>query len=140
MAYYYIPSTYNPNYDMSGLLPLADVTTPADVLVRPGQRTLVVDYLDQNFQNILNRIQYWNNATYSGQKWTTLCYKMQGTTAAFWLNLAFNGLDAPWQLQSGMVLRFPTIAEISKILSDQTSNDGVGRIISIGPPNVVGQL
>ena len=133
----YIPATYNTNYDMTGLLPEADVTTPADVLVRPGQRTLTVDFLDQSFQNLLNQIQYWTTVTWSGQKWTTLCYQQQGTTSLWWLNLAFNGVDAPWQFQGGMLLRFPLISEVNRIQTAQTARNGIGRVISIGPPNVV---
>lgn len=138
-SYNYVPSTYDSTLDMDALLPVVDVTTPADVLARPGQRTMAVDFLGQSWQEMLNGIRYWQNATYTGQKWTTLCYLMQGTTALWMFNLAFNGLDHPMQLQNGMLLRFPLISEVRRVLAAQQSSNGVGQVVSIGPPNIVGQ-
>jgi hypothetical protein len=135
--YNYIPTTYDSTLDMS-LFPIVDVTTPADVLARPGQRTLVPDFLDQGWQELLNGIRFWTTATYAGQKWTTLCYVQQGTTSLWLFTLAFNALDSPMQLQPGMLLRFPLVSEVRRMLSANQNNNGIGQIVSIGPPNIIG--
>ena len=129
-----IPSpspTYNSQYSMTQMFDVVDVTTGIDILIRPGQRTLMLDYLDQGWTGMLNQIRFWNNDVYRGQKWTTLCYQWQGTSALWLFNLAFNGLDAPWALQPGMVVRFPTIPEIKRVMALQTANDGTGAVITI---------
>jgi hypothetical protein len=140
MAYNYTPSTYAPIFDMSSLFPAVDVTTGVDVLARPGQRTLVPDFLNQGWLNILNQIRQWTTVTYSGQKFTTLCYTQQGTTSAWQISLAFNGLSHPCQAQPGMQLRFPLITEIIRVLANNQATSGIGQTISIGPPNIVGAL
>ena len=135
----YVPSTYTPGLDMSGIFPAVDVTTGPDILARPGKRTLTIDWLDEGFQSILNGIRFWSTEVWRGQKFTTMCYTNQGTTSLWMLNLAFNGLDHPLQLQNGMVLRFPAVSEVIRVMSLRTANNGVGTRVSIGPPNVVGQ-
>jgi hypothetical protein len=136
----YTPPTFNPQYALTSLFPTVDITTDTDLLVRPGSRVLSLDFLDQGFQEILNGIRTWTTDTYHGQKWTTMCYAQQGTTSAWMFNLAFNGLDAVWQLQPGMVLRFPAISEINRVMSFQASNDTIVPVISIGAPSVVGSI
>jgi hypothetical protein len=135
-----IPATYDVNYDAQAIFPTVDLTTDADLLVSPGKRVLGLDFLDQGFQEILNNIRFWTAVTYSGQKWTTLCFQQQGTTSAWLFNLAFNGLDAPWQLQPGMILRFPALSEIQRIQTEHAANETIQAIISIGAPSVVGAL
>jgi hypothetical protein len=135
-----ISSTYNTAYDAQALFPLVDITTDTDLLVDPGERVLNLDFLDEGFQEILNNIRSWTTVVYSGGKWTTLCYQQQGTTSAWLLNLAFNGLGAPWQLQLGMVLRFPLLSEIQRVQSSQAANETITPIVSIGAPSVVGAI
>jgi len=134
----YIPSTYNPALDMSGLFPVVDITTGPDLLARPGKRTISMDFLNQSFQELLNNIRFWDNDVYNGQKWTTMCYLHQGTTSLWLFNLAFNGLDSPRQLQPGMVVRFPAMSEISRVIAQINAKQSVGQVVSIGPKNVVG--
>jgi len=125
-------TSYSPNLDMSSLFPSVDVTTGVDILVRPGQRTLIPDFLDQNYLNLLNQIRYWTNAIYRGQKFTTLCFKYQQTTSLWNLNLAFNGLSSPMELQAGMSLRFPFTSEVQRILALQGSvGVGSGKTFTI---------
>jgi hypothetical protein len=135
----YIPSTYKTRYDISNIFPEADVTTGPDVLARPGQRTLIPDFLDQGYQNILDGVRFWSMDTWVGGKWTTMVYRHHGTTSTWMLCLAFNGLTSPMQLQSGMRLRFPAISEINRLMAVNTTTSGIGQTITIGPANIVGQ-
>lgn len=136
----YVPPTFDVRYSMVSLFDVVDITTDTDLLVDPGQHVLSLDFLDQGFQEILNNIRAWTQEVWVGQKWTTMCFNHQGTTSAWLFNLAFNGLDAPWQLQPGMLLRFPAISEINRVLSFQAATTTLAPIVSIGAPSVVGQL
>ena len=134
----YIPATYNTNFDMSSIFPVVDETTGPDVLSNPGKHVNNLDFLDQGFQNILNNIRIWDIITWTGQKWTTLCYQYQGTTSTWLINLAFNGLSHPMQLQAGMRIRIPRMSEINRAVAQMNSESNSSRVISIGPPNVLG--
>jgi hypothetical protein len=134
----YIPSTFNRKYDLCAIFPTVDETTGPDILSHPGKHVYNLDYLDQDLQNILNNITLWRTFTWTGQKWTTLCYQYQGTTSTWFINLAFNGLATPLQLQPGMNIRMPLIEQINATISKINSVSNIGKIITIGPPNVVG--
>ncbi len=127
---YPIP-TWSQQFAMEGLMPAVDVTTGTDLLVRPGQRTLIIDWLDQRYQNMLNQIRFWTTDTYVGQKFTTMCYLHQGTTSLWEFDLAFNGLSAPWQLEAGMQIRFPALSEVQRVLALQTATNRVGRTVTL---------
>lgn len=127
----YVPSTFNQNYSIGALFPVVDITTGTDLLVRPHSRTLMIDFLDQSWVNMMNQIRQWTNDVWTGQKWTSMCFNNQGTTSLWMFNLAFNGLGSPLQLQPGMVLRFPLVSEINRLLTAQNANNGVGRLITI---------
>lgn len=134
----YIPSTYNINYDMTAIFPLVDDTTGPDILVNPGKRVLNLDFLDQGLQNILNSITQWRVINWNGVKWTSVCFQYQGTTSAWLINLAFNGLTSPLQLQYGMQIRIPDISQINSAIAKQKSTIPSSNVISIGPPNIIG--
>jgi hypothetical protein len=134
----YIPSTFNVNYSLPGIFPVVDDTTGPDLLSNPGKRVLELDYLDQRLQNILNGIRSWVTVVWNGQKWTTLCFQFQGTTGAWFISLAFNGLSHPMQLQPGMNVRIPSIIDINYLIAKANAKSSNGTIISIGPPNIIG--
>ena len=110
------PSFYDRRFEMGGLMSQVDVTTESDALVRPGQHTILLDFLDQKWVDLLDSIQFWVPVTYTGQKITTICYNVQNITSAWLITLAFNGLAHPMQLQPGMVLRVPTLQELNRVL------------------------
>ena len=114
--------TWTQAYSMDEMLPQVDLTTDLDRLVRPGQRTVGLDFLDQGYLNILNGIRTWTVATFRGEKFSTMCFAQQGTTSLWSLNLAFNGLCSPTELTPGMQIRFPLVSEIQRLLSQQSSS------------------
>ena len=122
--------TYDTLYDMAALFPYVDVTTETDLLVRPGRQTVIPDFLDQGYLNILNGIRAWTSDTYVGQKFTTMCYQHQGTTSLWSFNLAFNGLSHPCELVAGMQVRFPLMSEVARLLNlKNVSASPVGGVV-----------
>jgi hypothetical protein len=101
--------TYNATFNLRTLMQVVDGTTGEDELYRPGSKVLLVDFLDQNFQEILNRITSWDDYVWTGEKIQTACYRYYGTTNAWFLVLAFNGLSTPMELRPGMLLRMPRL-------------------------------
>ena len=120
---------FDNSLSMDSLYPIVDVTTGIDVLVRPGQRTLIPDFLDQKYLNMLNGIKAWTVKTYTGQKFTTMCFAEQGTTALWQFNLAFNGLQAEFQMAQGMQIRFPLISEVQRVYAQQNAKNNIGRVV-----------
>jgi hypothetical protein len=125
------PVGYDKRLDMSGIMGRVDVTTGADLLARPGQRIVLVDFLDQKWVDVLAGIDQWVVVTWTGQKITTLVYNVQNVTSAWLLVLAFNGLSHPMQLQHGMQLRIPTRASLEAILRRMNAASGVGKTVTI---------
>jgi hypothetical protein len=138
--YAYVPATYDTSLDMSALFPQVNLTTDIDLLTDDGQQVFGLDFLSQGFQNLLNQIRNWSNYLYRGEKWTTLCYQFQGTTSLWLFNLAFNGLDTPMQLQVGMLVRFPNIQEVQRILSQAAGQPNTGNLVTLGAPNILNKF
>lgn len=126
------PYGYDRRFDLQAILPVVDITTGPDVLARPGQRTLVLDFLSQVWVDLLDSIQYWETITWSGQKITTLLYGMQGVTSAWLITIAFNGLAHPMQLQPGMQLRIPSRSELERVIvAAHAAQSDVGKIVTL---------
>ena len=125
-----LPSYY-PDYGLDKLFAPVNVTGGPDLLTNPGKTTFILDYLSQDYQNLLNGIRYWSHDTFVGQKWGTMCYAHQGTTSLWNFNLAFNGLCSPLQLQPGMRLRFPLLSEVQRILTARLGQNRIGRTVTL---------
>lgn len=121
-----LPPVYDPRYDFTTIVAPIDVTTGVDSLVRPGERSWMVDALDQRFVDLLESIKFWTFVLWKGQKITSLCYQVHGVQNTWMIVLAFNGLTSPMQLRHGMVLRFPTKQSIDDFLASLQPKLGSG--------------
>lgn len=122
------PAGFSPRYDMQSLMPVIDVTSGPDQLIRPGSRTLVIDPLDQRLVDALESISSYVPRTWTGGKLTTMCYEVHGTPNTKFFVLAYNGLGSETELRPGMVLKFPDKTALDAALSRAytSASNGVG--------------
>lgn len=129
------PVGYAPRYDLSSILPTIDVTVGVDLLVRPTQRTVMIDALDQRIIDALDGVTAFVPVTWTGGKLSTLCYENHGTPDTKTLVLAYNGLSSSNELRPGMTLRVPTKAALDAALASAYAkvvpNGGIGSKVRI---------
>ena len=125
--------TYNPSLNCVVTMGVVDGTTDADRLARPGTTVAVVDALSERYQGFLTDLMpYCVDYTWTGEKITTLAYRLCGTESAWLAILALNGLGTPMELRPGMVLRVPTASALAGALAGLNPVTGVlGQIVTI---------
>lgn len=128
-----LPPVYDARYDLASIVSVVDATTGIDALVRPGEKTWLIDSLDQRFVDLLENIKFWVPVTWRGGKLTTFCHAIHGVQNTWLIVLAFNGLAHAMQLRPGMVLRVPTRQAIDDSLKamQPKRKDGAGSIVVI---------
>ena len=80
----------------------------------------VLDALDQEILNLVNNITTFTEHTFvDAEVFTTLVYNAYGNTTIAWFIAYFKGFYHPFDLQAGMIIRFPALSDVDKTLITQ---------------------
>jgi hypothetical protein len=92
----------------------------------------MIDPLSQVILDMCDSITVYDEYVYKDKDvFPSIVYKHYNTTTLGWFVLYFNGLMSPFDLQPGMVLKFPLLEQIDRGLALSQRNESSRKIVVI---------